>query len=53
MFFSTRYMWPYPILAILFRPFGFFAPKTKLFGFRIFLYWAYLMMATPEKRRAQ
>jgi hypothetical protein len=44
--------WPWPILGILFRPFGFIAPTIKLFGFPIFWYWAYLMKVTPEKPRA-
>jgi hypothetical protein len=34
-------------------PFGFIAPKMlKLFGFPIFLFWAYLMKVIPEMRRA-
>jgi hypothetical protein len=41
-------------LAIPFRIFGLLLPKTfKLFGFPIFLYWAYMMKVIPETRRVQ
>jgi len=36
-FSCLRYRWPYPILAIMFRPFGYIAPKTlNYYGFPIF-----------------
>ena len=40
-------------MAILLRPFGFIAAKTKLFGFPVFRFWAYLMkviLSVPEWR---
>jgi hypothetical protein len=39
-------------MAILLRPFGFIAPKTKLFGFPVFRFWAYLMkviLSVPDE----
>ena len=48
-----RQMWPYLILAILFMPFSFIAPKTfKLVGFPIFWLWAYMIKIIVEGRRA-
>jgi hypothetical protein len=44
-----RHRWSSPILSILFRPFGFIAPK-KLFGFPIFWHWAFLMKFIPVTR---
>ena len=45
--------WPYPILAVLFMPFGFIVPKHfKLFGSPIFQFWAYLVKVTAEMRGA-
>jgi hypothetical protein len=39
--------WPYQIVAILVRPFDFFAYKAfKLSGFQIFWLWAYLMICS-------
>ena len=36
------------LAAILFRTFGFIAPNFKLFGFLIFLFWAYMTKVTRE-----
>jgi hypothetical protein len=50
MFSSLRNGWPYPILAILFMPFGCIAPKHFYINLTI-RFWAYLMKVVPDKRR--
>jgi hypothetical protein len=54
MFSSLRHRWPKLILAILFGPFGFIAPKdfTIIFFLQIFWFRAYLMKVIPETSRA-
>jgi hypothetical protein len=46
-------MWPYLILVIPFRPFGFIAPKTlKYLAFQSLNFERHLVKVIPETRRA-